>query len=187
MYDVAEDIEVEAHHSEGYVQLDRFTGVMRSFTATARPQDGVEVVLEIEVDESGHPHCRQAKIVADDVTGELIRSVPIARFVAAAMRAPFIYFKLGERTELPTLSEQADFYQRYVMGARQPQRGQPLTDEELLTVAELYRAAEHRGDPPVRTIVDQLRVPRGTAQRWVNKARERNLLEASPRSTKGKS
>ena len=176
------NIQVEPRHEEGFVQLDRHTAVLRRFTATASHEAGAEVALDVEVDENGRPHCRELRVRGDDVTGELLRTVPVARYMAAAMRAPFVFFRLGDLTEAPTLREQADFYQRYVMGARKPVRGQPITDEQLLTVAELYRAAKHRGDPPVRTIVQQLGITRGTAQRWVNKARERNMLEPSPRS-----
>ena len=87
---------------------------------------------------------------------------------------------LGEE-KIPTLTERADFYAKYVSGARRPARGSPITDEQLMSVAEIYRAAEQRGEPPVKTVEEQLEISRGTAQRWVNKARERNMLDPSTR------
>jgi hypothetical protein len=204
--ETAKNVQVHPYFDEGYVQLDRHTGVLRRFDAVARPEAGVEVRLEIETDDNGRPHCRKLTVSGENVTSELLRAVPVARYMAEAMQVPLVYFRVGEgRIEPPTARERADFYrryvkgapppqpgapitddrpdfyQRYVMSARRPQRGTPITDEQLQTVADLYRAAEQRGDPPVKTIVEQLEVTRGTAQRWVNKARERKLLEPSPR------
>jgi hypothetical protein len=75
-----------------------------------------------------------------------------------------------------TSADRDAFYERYRRGARRPRRGSPVSDANLRQVADLYRAAFRRGDPPTRTIADEMHIARSTAARWVAKARDRGML-----------
>jgi hypothetical protein len=86
--------------------------------------------------------------------------------------------------ELPS-NERLRFYEQYAEGARAPRRGSPITDENLRQVAEVYRAALERGDPPTETVANVLNVARSTAARWVSKARERDFLGPAMRGRAG--
>jgi hypothetical protein len=167
----------------GIVAVDPHSGVFRRFVATTK-LDEIEVRLLVEVDDGAAASCRRLEVVSDDVTGELLRRLPVGRLVAAAMANAHFRFgepeagelriDFGEKVaRLPTGKESAEFYERYAHNARRPRRGLPLTEENLRQVTDLYRAALRRGDPPTQTIADAMHVTRSTASRWVAAARKR--------------
>jgi hypothetical protein len=151
------------------------------------------VELEVAIDDHGVPRCRRLEIRAEDgpVSGDLIRRIPLARVMRKAVTAAARKLEPpGEDEaveawvrELPA-SERLEFYEQYSKRGRSPQRGSPITDENLRQVADLYRAALERGDPPTQTVADAMYVARSTA-RWVAKARERGFLGASMRGRAG--
>jgi Family of unknown function (DUF6214) len=180
------------------LRLDASTAVDRFFRATWTSSDlpGVEVELQAEVTvERGRaiPRCTELIMRADEsasVTGELLRRVPVARILAQAVVTPLVMVKIDETRPGTRRITGHDLtpdklYERYVEGARRPRRGSPITDENLEQVAELYRAAVGRGDPPTQTVADAMGIPRSTAARWVAKARERKLLGPSLRGRGG--
>jgi hypothetical protein len=144
-----------------------------------------------------------------EVTGEHLRQIPVKRYVEWALtwllykvQTPedlpwtpndpiedlprdmigleFVHLPDGDFAVNPVPSgERVAFYEQYTSKARRPRRGSPVTDEHLTQVAELYRAAFERGDPPTQTIADTMHVARSTAARWVGLARKRGLLGAS--------
>jgi hypothetical protein len=174
-----------------YVQLrDGFAAPQR-FIAK-----GESVSLEVEVEADGTPHCRALEVRAQegDVTSDTLRAVAVGKLTREAVAAAAVPVKAGKPVGSGALlhallttppKEHAAFYERYTEGAREPRRGQPLTDENLSQVAALYRAALERGDPPTQTVADALHVPRSTAARWVAAARERKLLGPSLRGRAG--
>lgn len=176
--------------------------VPQSFTATTQ-RDGFEVMLEVVVDDWGDPHCRGVAIRnGEDVTGETLRRLPVAQLVkeAVAWAAQHEWFEqlaepvpmkggrsivgMGARSSMSS-DERASFYGRYAKNARQPRRGSPLTDENLTEVAELYREAVKRGDPPTKVICRTWHVERSTASRWVAAARDRGFLGPAKRGRAG--
>jgi hypothetical protein len=180
--------EIRPHReADGTISLVTLPGdfaVPRRFTAS-----GETVSLDVEVDTDGTVACRAIEIRAADgeaVTGEALRRLPVAKLtrqaVAGAARlyqpiadgGPPIFRLSGQPARV-----HADFYNSYTQDARRPRRGSPLTREHLAQVAELYRAALQRGDPPTRTIATELHAARSTAARWVALAREQGLLGAS--------
>jgi hypothetical protein len=181
------------------VVLGEFT-VPRTFTATGRHQD-FTIELEVEVDDRGRPHCRRLAVSAtgdgSDVTGDTLRRLPVAKLVGEATTEAALSQKtprvkdprgvtLDSCTAGPlTSNERSDFYGRFAQGARRPHRGSPVTDENLRQVADLYRAALERGDPPTKTIGLELHIGRSTAARWVAEARKRGLLGPALRGRAG--
>lgn len=193
---VAGELRIEPNFGEGIVQVDSHSGVFRSFTAAAT-LDGAQVLLAIEVDDSGAAACNRFEVAAESVSGELLRRVPVGRLLARAMAAA--HFRWGEPLEdgvridfgeggvarFPTPEESADFYGRYTGNARRPRRGSPITDKNLSDVADLYRAALRRGDPPTQKVAEEMHVARSTAARWVSAARKRGLLGPAMRGRAG--
>lgn len=160
---------------------DRRYAVPRRFKSTARDDDlGIEVKFDTEIDDHGHPRCRQLEIRAlgdSEITGDTLRRIPVGRWLGVLMAAAA--WKVTGPTTMQTgmpRSERAAFYERYAQGARQGRQGTPVGDDHLRQVAELYRAALDRKDPPTQTIADEMHAARSTAARWVAKARERGIL-----------
>jgi hypothetical protein len=162
---------------------DRRYAVPLRFRATARDDDR-PVELEMDIEMTGdEPHCRRLEIrVLDDgeITGDTLRRIPMKRLVdiLVTLAAFKVTGPATMQTGMPT-AERAEFYDRYVSNARRPRRGSPITDDHLGQVAEIYRAALKRGDPPTQTIAKQMHAARSTAARWVALARERGHLGAS--------
>jgi hypothetical protein len=183
---------------EGIATLDPHHGVYRRFAATMKLAEA-EVTLDVDVDDQGVATCRRIELSAELVNGELLRRVPVGRLVAAAMTAAHFRFvprdepsggalriDFGEKiARLPSGAESVEFYERYAQNARRPRRGSPLTEENLRQVADLYRAAMRRGDPPTQTIAQAMHITRSTASRWVAAAREKELLGKALRGRAG--
>jgi hypothetical protein len=178
----AGEMAITPEFEAGIVPIPPHSGVFRRFAATTTLGDA-EVRLAIEVDDRGAAACRRIEIAAERVSGDLLRRVPVGRLLARAMAAA--HFRFGEPGDgairidfgegrvarFPTPMESAEFYERYARNARRPRRGSPLTEENLRDVAELYRAAVRRGDPPTQTVATTMNVARSTAARWVAAAR----------------
>lgn len=60
-----------------------------------------------------------------------------------------------------------------------------ITDEYLQDVAEVYRQALDRGDPPTQTVADVFVLPRPTAARHVGMARKKEFLGSTTPGRKG--
>ena len=172
-----------------FVQLDGWA-VPQHFIARARSEG---VSLEIKVTDRGEPRCIVVSARDEEgVNGESLRRVPVARLVkeafATAARKCGPIEEGGEpimQLVGTTSGDTARFYERFAKDVRQPRSGSPLTDEHLGQVAELYRAAVDRGDPPTQTVAETMHVTRPTAGRWVAKARERGLLGPAKRGRGG--
>jgi hypothetical protein len=165
----------------GLVPLRGGFAVPRRFVA-----EGEHVTLHVEVDPADKaPNVRAIEVRApagEVLTGESLR-LPLHRLARRAMLGASRAYEPVEPGGPPvfrltgTPPERVQrLYEQEAQGARQPRRGAPVTDEQLRQVADLYRAAVERGDPPTRTIEDTMHVARSTASRWVARARERGLL-----------
>ncbi len=126
------------------------------------------------------------------VSSEALRRVPVARLLKEAFAVAATKFEPVEEGGDPihrivgtTLEDRRAFYERFAEGTRQPRSGSPLTDEHLGGVAEMYRAAVDRGDPPTQTIAESKNVTRSTASRWVAAARKRGFLGPAKRGQAG--
>lgn len=185
-------------HRDGYSLISRRYAVPRWIEAHVDIGD-LDVELGIEVDAHGTARCRELRVqtytararelgtgtLGEDestISGELLRTIPVARLVREAVTAAMNKVReLPDGRVVPLITDQGDrdeFYASFAGGMRQPRRGSPLSDDHLRRVADLYRAALERGDPPTQTIADEFPVPlaRSTAAKWVMKARERGFL-----------
>ena len=170
-----------------FVELDGFA-VWEHFVAESEG-----VALEIRITERGEPRCVGISVRDEEgVSSQALRRVPVARFVKEAFTVAASRFESVKKGGKPiarilstTSKDRARFYERFAKDVRQPRSGSPLTDEHLGQVAELYRAAVERGDPPTQTVAETMHVTRPTAGRWVAKARERGLLGPAKRGRGG--
>ena len=162
---------------------DRRYAVPRQFCSTVRDDD-LSLELEVDIEMVGDdPHCRRLEVRALDgseITGATLRRIPVARLIGILL-ANAAWKVTGPATFQTGMldSERAEFYERYASNVRRPRRGSPVSDDHLGRVAELYRAALERGDPPTQTIADEMHAARSTAARWVAQARERGHLGPS--------
>jgi hypothetical protein len=179
-------IDTAPHPASGFALLDPHTVVPRAFTTTARSEPGeapsVEVELDVAVDNYGRAHCGEVRVralaLADPVTREVLRNVPLRRLIREAVNGASM--KITETLpdgaqviEPLTPAEREALDERF---GRRPRRGSPITDDNLRGVAERYSEALKRGDPPTQSVARELNVARSTASRWVAKARERGFL-----------
>ena len=176
----------------------------REFTAVIE-DEGSKITLGVEIVER-RARCKRLEVEATvgDVTGEVLRRIAVTRYVDMALGlvilqphriedlskvmspelAEGVADHLREIGQSETFmditdAERASFYEQHAGSGRRPQRGSPVTDENLTQVAGLYRDALARGLPPTQTIAETMHVARSTAARWVGLARKRGLLGAS--------
>jgi hypothetical protein len=92
-----------------------------------------------------------------EITGELIRSLPVARLLQeGAIKANS--FQASPHADAAMIRKQGP------------------TDESLRVVAQVYRLALAVRDDPTAAVASGLRLPRPTASRWVKTARQRGFL-----------
>lgn len=150
---------------------------------------GVLVEMEIEVQPKGAPRCLGLAVKPEPpentpITATALRRVTIDKLMRQAVADAVVEIGLelpdGERWAIaPGLEERDDFYERYREGARRPRRGVPLTEDDLVRVANIYRDAladiRHR-HRPTAMVAKVEGVSRATAARRVSLARERGHL-----------
>lgn len=172
---------------------DGRTVVPRRFVASG-DHEGLDLEMEVEVSDAGQVRCSRLTVRQPDsgVTSEALRKVPVTRLAreAAGVAASFFAFDgLTQEGEVklvgPGPEKSREIYGRFLEMARQPRRGSPLTDDHLRAVVAMYKQALKEGDPPTRTIADEMHVARPTASRWVAKARERGFLGPAMRGRAG--
>jgi hypothetical protein len=147
----------------------------RQFEATVKdPELPYDVRLRVRV-EDGVPRIVELVCTArrngEGIDGRGLRTIPVTALLADAVAER--ERESGRKRDRP-LTEQTT-------SARQP-----MTDELLEQVADVYRSAEPLGKP-VEAVTEffstpQRRVPRNTVRRWVMEARKRGYLEESKRS-----
>jgi uncharacterized protein DUF6214 len=165
---------------------DRYV-LPRSFTAMiSESADYPDLALDlaVDVDNFARTSCRELRVraLADAaVTPETLRRLRLPELLRIAARAAMEKVERddsGALRQAPmTAADAREFYELF-RGARKPRQGTPMTDDELRRIAELYRAAQARGFPPVKAITEAPPKPsRATASRWVAEARRRGFLE----------
>lgn len=187
-------MDIDARDAGGMVRLPGGRAVIwRRFTASKFGESGafadlpVEVVsLGIEVDDRGRPRCTGIEVRARAgaaVTGDALR-LPVGRLIREVVAGTAEKVESSAPGIIKTapfsmpIDERAELYEELI---RQPRRGAPLTDRDLIQVARIYRAAMERGDPPTKMLADRMKVGRATASRWIKRARnDGHLGEAIP-------
>ena len=118
---------------------------------------GYDLLLVVEL-VAGRYRCRELRMrqraAGQEVTGEALRSVPVARFMHEGI--PMV-------ADLPEdLAEMAK---------------QGPTKVNLGWVAIVYRLAYAVGDPPKQAVARQFRIAPATAGRWISRARDAGYLK----------
>lgn len=171
---------------------DGRTNIPRRFNVIEKDDQGHEIELEVEVDQWGQPRCRRVTVLGGEaITGETLRSIPIARALrlVTAQLAEFAVIQRREDGALvgipPSDEERRQIRSKYG-DARRPRRGSPVTEDNLRAVAEMYRDALRSGvRGPTQAVAKRMHVSRSTAGRWVSMARERGLLGAATPGARG--
>ena len=141
--------------------------------------NGFEVLIDV-VPEAGRLVAQEVRIRRTDggppVTGEAIRSIPVAGLV-----------KLAATLALEVIEH--DGYTEWSPRILTPETALRLrengpTTETLDWVAYLYRLGLLMGEPPTKAVEVRLGIPRSTAGRWVAAARDRGPLGPSEGSGK---
>jgi hypothetical protein len=102
-----------------------------------------------------------------EVTGEVIRTVPVARILhAGALKANKLF---GPHADPAALKAQGP------------------TEESLRVVAQVYRMAHLVRDNPTQAVSSALGLPHSTAARWVVQARRAGFLGPAERRKAGES
>jgi hypothetical protein len=107
------------------------------------------------------------------VTSEGIRQIPLAAFLRLAVESNLMH--VGPTIREGNTSSWEYTWASPLAGSERARGGGP-TDRDLQTVADIYQAAYVTGNPPTKTVMSRLELPRSTASRWIRMARERGLL-----------
>lgn len=114
-----------------------------------------------------------------------VEQLPLGSLLTRAIEASRVVRthrnKVKFKTDLTDAERQA-LEDRRRAQARTPQKGQPVTDDQLQHVAELYRHRLATGSKrPTQDLADMLDIPRPTIARWLVDARKRGLLSQGRR------
>jgi hypothetical protein len=132
------------------------------------------VLLEIHVEViDGRPECVELRCRqrpgGPPVSSERLRQVALRRYLRESTR---LYSDLV----LPELVQATGTGDELILARAEQEsrrRAQPITDEHLAEVAEVYSAA---GSKPTQAVLHRFHVSRPTASRWVRLARDRGFL-----------
>lgn len=152
--------------------------VPERFTATGASAN-VGVTMTVETDASGVPRCTALALHelegGEPITGGTLRRIP----VQALMREALAHVA-GQVQALPDGGgTRADFGGRpadFERDTQQRRRRTSITDDHLHHVADVYKAALGRREPPTQAVADEMYAARSTAARWVAKARAKDYL-----------
>lgn len=156
------------------------SATVKRFTATDK-RDGVVIECDVEVDDWGGTAVTRLELRGDDVTA-VAQGFPVRRHAQHAAALALSTFGRPERVgkslrfRPPGAAERAAIYAEHADGGRKPRRGVPVTDDQLATVAKVYREAMDAGDPPTLAVAGAYGVARSTAARWIQRARKGGFL-----------
>jgi hypothetical protein len=133
-----------------------------SAVVTVPDWEGFKITLRVKLVD-GRYRCHEMHLLrrGEEITGEALRSVPVARFL-----------QLGITTIAPMPSPPAALAE-----------GGP-TKETLAWVAKIYRLSHAIGVPPTQQIAQEFNLKPSTAGRWVSRAREARFLEPAEKAGK---
>lgn len=164
---------------EGLVRVAPGLALPRQMTVTAEDLNGFDVEVSVEPLE-GRLVATEVRVTQRKggpvVTGEALRSIPVARLTQQAAQHLLTYQEKDGDIEWgpPTLTPDK---------AVKIREAGPVADS-LEWVAYIYRMALLMGESPTRAVEVTLGLPRSTAGRWVASARDKGFL--GPAETQGK-
>lgn len=205
------NITVDRADDTPLVSLGARFAIPERFTATVTEDDPTVPICHLAVAMiTDRPTCQSLTIEARPgarINGEALRRVPLATYLGRAVdlaalavfpvadpTAPvFIQAPGEERQRLPSEPFGDGHVAVTVVGAartaevkallRREPRAVAMTDEALREVADVYRAAHARKQPPTKAVMQEWHVERSTASRWIRRARDAGHLgPARPRA-----
>ncbi|MGI8631608.1 MAG: hypothetical protein ACR2NA_03555 [Solirubrobacterales bacterium] len=176
---------------------ERWGLFLRVETVTPIDLPDLPCLVSLVIENLGaEPHCCELRAIArpggEPVTGETLRRVPVADLVSRVVAAQPVWVRTDDPDTWQLLdsasgidqSRDRDEINAYVRARRrQEAKGRRrITDGDLVLVAEVYRAALAKGDPPTSTVRSVLRLrTNDQAARWVSRARQEGFLGKAPR------
>lgn len=156
--DDAQRVEV----AEGLVLPDRLHGIH------ATPFRGQDVSLDLELREYRYRVVSLTLEVEGDreITSTTLRKMPVGHLVSGIART-------YARTPGPDGDERFSPIPQWDRPSGGPD------SETLLRVAHLFALEHASGGAPIRTVENDLDVPRSTAEHWVRRAKDRGLIRAA--------
>lgn len=148
--------------------------------ASSRPRPGERpappnVRLEVEIVD-GRARCQSITALAGELTGELLRTVPVSTLVRAGVWA----WARDTREWIAVTAEMAAARRLSADEASalsEPRgRGRKLPAGAVEEAARIYAKALAVGDPPVAAVMKRFSVSRATASRWIARADEQGLI-----------
>jgi hypothetical protein len=110
------------------------------------------------------------------VTTSIVRALPIGAWMAEDRRLEVRSAGWEQFSRGLTSKDRAKLRRR-IRAATHARAGRPKITRDLLQeVADVYRRAHERGDPPTQAVADHFPTPRSTAAKWVQRAREEGFL-----------
>lgn len=147
----------------GVVEVPRYIAPV-AVSFDGKP-DGTDVAVTVRCGEDG-PTCHRLEVVRD-VTGELLRAIPVASIVRGIVWRNLL--RVNPSGDDPR-------YVRYQL----PDLDDTSEGQVLRTVDEVYRVAAYIGDAPRLTVAEVLDVSPSTADRRIRAARDAGLLDVDP-------
>jgi hypothetical protein len=130
----------------------------------------MRVRLELEFDDERRRYvCRELVARDRDVTGELLRHVPVSRLVYVALR-------WGDQPAVRA-AENPDGHEPWGLHAPDGIAGGGPTERALQWTAHAYGYADAVGLSTTETVQSMLGLSRATTGRWIAKARAAGYLE----------
>lgn len=121
------------------------------------------------------------------VTATRIRVIPLDALVQEAVMEHRAVFREVSPGELHAVSDSArhNVYVEAMAASRFASRRR-ISDDDLRRVAEVYRLAVARRQPPTSAVREELRLSnRNVARKWVQRARQEGFLEPAPGERRG--
>lgn len=130
---------------------------------------------------------------AEEVLAATVERGALMQLLAARAATAAIVTRLAEglagRIDEPGMADAlrvfGDRFTDYVVPHTTPRRRRTVTREHLAEVAEVYREAVGRGEPPTMAVKERFTTSHSTAARWVGMAREQGELGAADTTRPG--
>ena len=182
------------------------------FEATVTPDSANHPVSHLRVViEGGRPVCDALTLERQPggppVSGDSLRRVPVAEYVSRAVDQ--VGYWIVERQSVPEFTFEGDTMPvvpasipygdthvaiplggvgrtaEYKAAVRAPRIKGGVNSEMLREVADVYKRAHGKRQPPTQAVMTEWDVTRATASRWVRRAREHGFLGAARPRTAG--
>jgi len=160
-----------------HVGSDVYAPTRVELTLTGMEDIGADVVAVLLL-EGGRYVAQELHITRQDggapITSELIRRIAVQSLIRGTVRES-VELRIAEPSPKGTARHRVTDVVLTPKERRRIVSAGP-TDETLLWVARIYVMAELAGDPPAKSVKENLGIPTSTAGNWIRRAKDRGIL-----------